>query len=110
MRLDAPAAFENAKDDGLPARAAAAFAANAATTEVGFIDFDGATHRRMRFALLGHADAKRVEEAVDGAATDMRELGHLRGLEIEGKKADDLAKFRLRNMRTENIAIEGCQY
>ena len=98
FRVDAALAFENTEDDGLPAGPAAAFAPNAASTEVRFVDFDGAAQRRMLLTFLGHPVAEGQEEAIDGAAADMGELRHLRRLEVEGKQPDDLAKFGLRNM------------
>ena len=42
LGIDAALALEDAKHDRLPARPAAAFAADAAPAKVGFIDFDGA--------------------------------------------------------------------
>ena len=98
MRIDAPAPLKNAEDHGLAARAAAPLAADATTTEVRFIDLDGPPHRRMRFTLLRHADAKRVKEPIDRAATDVRELRDFGRLEVERKEADDLPKFGLGNM------------
>ena len=64
----------------------------------------------MLLTLAGHAQAKGLEEAIDRAATDVRERRDFGGLEIERKEAHDLPEFGLRNMRTQNIAIEGRQY
>ena len=98
LRVDAPVALEDAKDDGLAARPTPALTADAAPPEVRFIDLDHAAHRRMRFALARHTDAKRLEEAVDRAAADVGQCGNFRGLEIERKQADDRPKFGFRNM------------
>ena len=110
LRVDAALALEDAKDDRLAAGSAAAFAANPTAAEIRFVDFHGAADRGMFFALARHANPEGLKVAVDRAAADMRELRHFRGFEIERKQAHDLPKFGLRNMRTENIAIEGRQY
>jgi len=98
LRVDAAAALKDPEHDGLAASAAAPFPADPPPTEVRLIDLDDAPHGGMGFTFARHPNAKRVEEAIDGAATDVGELRHFRGLQIKGEEAHDLAKFRLRNM------------
>lgn len=110
LRIDAALALEDAKDDRLSAGASASFAANPSAAEIRFVDFHGAADRGMFFALSCHANPERVKVPVDRPAADVRELRHFRRFEIKCEETDDLPKLGLRNMRTENIAIEGRQY
>ena len=98
LGIHAPAAFENPEHDGLAASTATSFPPNPASTEVRLIDFDGPAHGGVGFAFPRHTNTQRVEEAINGSATDVSELRHFRGLEVEREEADDLAEFRLRNM------------
>src|SRR5262245_28209163 len=72
LGVDAALALEDAEDDGLPAGASSAFAANPPAAEIRLVDFDGATDGGMLFAFLGHANAEGEEVAIDGAAADLR--------------------------------------
>src|SRR5262245_20342442 len=98
LSINAALALEDAKHDGFAPGATAAFAANPAATEIRFVDFDRAVHRRMLLAFPGHTNTQRMKEPVHGAATDVCELRDFGGLKIEREEAHDLPKFGLRNM------------
>ena len=98
LRIHPALAFKDAEHDGLAAGATPAFTADPAAAEIGFVDFHGAVDWGMEFAFLRHAKAEGVKESIDRSATDVRELRHFGGFEVERKEADDLPKFGLGNM------------
>jgi len=77
LGVDLPMALENAKDDRFPVRPATSFPLNATRPKVGFIHFDLATERRLRFTEFGNPLAKNSHISVDRVAIQPSQRGHL---------------------------------
>ena len=60
LRINAPVALIDAKDDGLSACSTTALATHVARAEVRFIQFNITRERRLSFALLGLANQRQI--------------------------------------------------
>jgi len=58
------------KDDRFLTSAIPSLALDPTRPEVAFVDFDGATERMFKLALLGHAFAQTSEETVNAVAVE----------------------------------------
>ena len=110
LRVHLTIALEDAEDDGLAARAAAAFALDALGAEVRFIHLHDTTESRLSFAVGSNLPSEKHEVSVDRVAVEPRDPGHLGGLKIKSEEADDLPKLTLRNVCTDGVSILACHY
>lgn len=104
LGVDLVAAFVDAEDGRLPARAPAGFALDAAWTEVAFVDLDGAAEGPFELARLGHALSQAGQEPVGRVAVESCELGDLYGCEIGRHMPQEASKNGLGDSRTGDIA------
>ena len=99
------AAFEQAEDDGFAARAPAPFAAHPPRAEVALVEFDGPVQLGRHRAPSQQAAAQAPVQRVDRTHAQTRESGRVGGRQIQGKKAQHVAEFGLRNFCVIVIAV-----
>src|SRR5215203_4105180 len=99
LRIDLAVPLQQAEDDDLLAGTPAMSAWNAPRTEVALIELDLAGKRGLCLAGLGEPDADPTVESVRGIAMHARQLGCLRGREIQGEAAQEIPKTGLANSR-----------
>lgn len=93
LGVDPAITFEDSEDDRLAAGPAAAFAADSAFAEVGFVDLGLASFEGPAFLTFQRQAASELEvNVIDRANRDAREAGSIRGGEVQGEEPKDLTK------------------
>lgn len=105
LGVDLAVALEKTEYDGLAVGATTAFATDTASTEVGFIHFDGTIERRFPLTSLGDPLPYLEKNRTNRAQGNIRQCGGIGGRKIHGKKTDQPPKFSLADSRTPVVSI-----
>ena len=105
LGIDLSVSLEQAEDDGLPERSPAPFPLDPPGTEERLVDFDLSGQGRLFFTVLGDPFPKGLQEPVHRIAVQPCQNSDLGGIQVEGKKPDQLPEFGLRNFRTICILV-----
>jgi len=95
--IDVTVPLKDAKDDRFSKSTAPSFALDAAGTEERFVHFNLSRKGRLGSAIIGKSLSNCFQITVNGIATQTRETGYLRGVQINRKQAHNLPKLMLRN-------------
>ena len=98
LSIDTISSFVDAEDDRFPTSSAPLSSANAARPEVGLVNFDNASNRRVGFTVLSQSFSNTQKYGIDATSAQARYGCRFSGVEIQCKTPDKTAKFVLRNL------------
>ena len=105
LTMHPPAAFEDAEDRDFLRSAPPGLAALAGRAEVAFVDLDLTGEGAIGLREVCHAQPQMRVDRRDGLVVQPRQPGRPVGGDVEGKEAEKIAEFPLRNSPPKQIAV-----